>query len=319
LRPDNFTPPSRTPWGGRRIREFLKADAQLQPGGPVGEAWELSVEPDFPSRLADGPILDEVLRADPALLGAEAPNGSTSLLVKLVDADDDLSVQIHPHDDDPALAVGFREGVSRQDVETAIDAKGDVSALMSFVQVSPGDLFLIGPGTPHAIGRGVLLLEPQRVAPGKRGVTYRYWDWNRKYDAHGQLDPSGHPRALHSDRALDVTTWEGAMDAARIDRLSHRAGPAPIDGPASLEVLMSHTGPLRSDIFCVQRFAGSGALVLDPADRLRSLTVLDGRVKLHDGQAVLSLSRGQTCALPACLDSLRVDLDAAHAVLCSLT
>lgn len=341
LRPDNFTPPSRTPWGGRRIRERLKADAQLQPGGPVGEAWELSVEPDFPSRLADGPTLDEVLRADPALLGAEAPNGSTSLLVKLVDADDDLSVQIHPHDDDPALAVdesgkpeawyiidaepgaglylGFRDGVSRQDVETAIDAEGDVSALMSFVQVSPGDLFLIGPGTPHAIGRGVLLLEPQRVAPGKRGVTYRYWDWNRKYDADGQLDPSGHPRTLHRDRALDVTTWEGTMDAERIDRLSHRAGPAPIDGPASLEVLMSHTGPLRSDIFCVQRLAGSGALVLDPADRLRSLTLLDGRVKLHDGQAVLSLSRGQTCALPACLGSLRVDLTAAHAVLCSLT
>ena len=74
LRPDNFTPPSRTPWGGRRIRERLKADVQLPPGGPVGEAWELSVEPDFPSRLADGPTLDEVLRADPALLGAEAQN-----------------------------------------------------------------------------------------------------------------------------------------------------------------------------------------------------------------------------------------------------
>ena len=340
LRPDNFTPSSRTPWGGRRIRERLKAGVQLQPGGPVGEAWELSVEPDFPSRLADGPTLDEVLRADPALLGAEAPNGSTSLLVKLVDAADDLSVQIHPADDDPQLAadesgkpeawyiidaepgaglyLGFRQGVSRQAVETAIDEQGDVAALMSFVPVSPGDLFLIGPGTPHAIGKGVLLLEPQRVAPGKRGITYRYWDWNRNYDDAGRLAPNGQPRTLHRERALDLTNWEGAMDAARIDRLSHRAGPAPIDGPASLEVLISQEGPLRSGVFFVQRLAGTGRLELDAADRLRSLTVLDGRVTLDDGQTRLSLSRGETSALPACLGSLHVVLDAAHAVICSL-
>jgi mannose-6-phosphate isomerase len=312
----------------------------LQPGGPVGEAWELSVEPDFPSRLADGPTLDEVLRADPALLGAEAPNGSTSLLVKLVDAADDLSVQIHPADDDPQLAadesgkpeawyiidaepgaglyLGFRQGVSRQAVETAIDEQGDVAALMSFVPVSPGDLFLIGPGTPHAIGKGILLLEPQRVAPGKRGITYRYWDWNRNYDDAGRLAPNGQPRTLHRERALDLTNWEGAMDAARIDRLSHRAGPAPIDGPASLEVLISQEGPLRSGVFFVQRLAGTGRLELDAADRLRSLTVLDGRVTLDDGQTRLSLSRGETSALPACLGSLHVVLDAAHAVICSL-
>ena len=307
----------------------------------MGEAWELSVEPDFPSRLVEGPTLDEVLRSDPALLGAEAPEGSTSLLVKLVDAADELSVQIHPHDADPALAVdesgkpeawyivdaepgaglylGFRDGVTRHEVETAIDTGEDVAALMSFVPVSAGDLFLIGPGTPHSIGRGVLLLEPQRVAPGKRGVTYRYWDWNRRYDADGQLDPSGRARTLHRARALDVTSWESAMDAARIDRLSHRAGPALVDGPARLEVLIGRAGPLRSDVFSVQRLAGSGTLVLDAADRLRSLTVLDGCVELDHGETTLTLSRGQTCALPACLDSLRLVLDAAHAVLCSLT
>ena len=216
------------------------------------------------------------------------------------------------------LYLGFRDGVSRHDVETAIDEQGDVSALMSFVGVSPGDLFLIGPGTPHAIGKGVLLLEPQRVAPGKRGVTYRYWDWNRKYDGAGQLDPNGQPRTLHRERALDVTSWELGADVARIERLSHRAGPAPIDGPATLEVLMGRHGPLRSEVFSVQRLAGSGKLELDAADRLRALTVIDGRVTLHDGETVLALSRGQTCALPACLSSLDVVVDVAHAVLCSL-
>jgi mannose-6-phosphate isomerase len=352
LRPDNFTPPARTPWGGNRIAGTLKADAGLEVGGPVGEAWELSVEPDFPSRLVDGPTLDEVLRADPALLGVEAALGSTALLVKLVDAADDLSVQIHPTDGDPHLGpdesgkpeawyiidvergdggalagercnsglyLGFRDGVSRQDIEAAVDDEGEVDSLMSFVPVSPGDVFLIEPGTPHAIGRGVLLLEPQRVSPGKRGITYRYWDWNRRYDTAGQLDPAGEPRELHRQRALDVTDWEGLRGDALVDRIRHRAGPARIDGSATLDVLVSPGGPLRSEVFSLQRLAGSGALELPASDRLRSLTVLDGRLVLREGESTMELARGQTAALPACLGPLRVHLDEAHAVLCGLT
>lgn len=341
LQPDNFTPPVRTPWGGRRTIDVLKAGAGLEVHGPVGEAWELSVEPDFPSRLVDGPTLDEVLRADAALLGREAALGSTALLVKLVDAADDLSVQIHPADSDPHLAadesgkpeawyiidvepgaglyLGFRDGVSRHDIEVAIANEGKVDTLMSFVPVSPGDVFLIEPGTPHAIGKGVLLLEPQRVSPGKRGITYRYWDWNRKYDGAGQLDPGGQPRRLHLRRALDVTHWGGPRGKALLDRIHHRAGPAPTHDPASLEVLASPAGPLHSDVFVLQRLAGSGALELGPNDRLRSVTVLDGRATLHHGKAVLKLSRGQTAALPACLGPVHIELDAAHAMLCTLT
>jgi len=340
LRPDNFTPPARTPWGGRKIPDRLKADAGLQVRGVVGEAWELSVEPDFPSRIVDGPTLDAVLRSDPALLGRETGLGSTALLVKLVDAADDLSVQIHPNDADPRLTedqsgkpeawyvieaepgagvyLGFREGVSRRDVEAAIDAQEAVDALMAFVPVSSGDVFLIEPGTPHAIGRGILLLEPQRVAPGKRGITYRYWDWNRKYDAAGRLDPEGRGRGLDRERALDVTSWDGPREDALLERVRYRAGSAPITGSARSEVLTSPAGPLRSDVFHVRRLAGSGELELIADKRLRSLTVLDGRVALHDDRNVLELGSGQTAALPACLGTLRVELDQGHAVLCTL-
>ena len=194
------------------------------------------------------------------------------LLVKLVDAADDLSVQIHPSDTDPSSRRGrkrktrglvhHRRGtrsgpvprVSRRRV-TARHRDGDrsrgqtVDALMSFVPVSPGDVFLIEPGTPHAIGKGVLLLEPQRVSPGKRGITYRYWDWNRRYDATGRLDPSGQPRALHRERALGVTNWEGP----RGDALSRSGAPssgASSDGrdrePRSL---VGDDGPIRSEVF----------------------------------------------------------------------
>jgi mannose-6-phosphate isomerase class I len=312
----------------------------LTVGSVVGEAWELSVEPDFPSRVVDGPTLDEVLRSDPALLGTEAALGSTALLVKLVDAADDLSIQIHPTDADPLLAadesgkteawyiidadpgaglyLGFRDGVSRQDIQTAIDDQGEVDALMSFVPVSPGDVFLIEPGMPHAIGKGVLLLEPQRVSPGKRGLTYRYWDWNRKYDPAGQLDPGGQPRALHRERAIAVTDWEGPRADALLDRACHRAGPPAIGGSARMEILVGHDGPLRSDVLSLQRLAGSGNLELAAGDRLRSLTVLDGRLALRDGESTFELARGQTAALPACLGPLHVELDGAHALLCTL-
>jgi len=340
LQPDNFTPPERTPWGGRRIAGNLKLNAGLEVRGVVGESWELSVEPDFPSRIIEGPPLDQVLREDPALLGVEAPLGSTALLVKLVDAADDLSVQIHPADADPALAedesgkpeawyiieanpgsglyLGFRDGVSRRDVERALDEESDIDALMSFVPVSAGDVFLIEPGTPHAIGKGVLLLEPQRVAPGKRGVTYRYWDWNRTYGATGQLDPGGQPRTLHRQRALDVTHWQGPRENELLDRICRRAGPAATDGAATLAVLAGDQGLIASESFLLQRLCGSGDIVLPAAERLRSLTVLEGSLTLHDDETELELVRGQTAALPACIGPLRVGLANAHAMLCAL-
>jgi mannose-6-phosphate isomerase class I len=340
LQADNFTPPSRTPWGGRRIVERLKADFDLHVDGPVGEAWELSVEPDFPSRLADGPTLDEVLRADPALLGPEAELGSTALLIKLVDAADDLSLQIHPRDTDAALGpgesgkpeawyiidvepgaglyLGFRDGVSRQDVAHAIEEGARVDQLMQFIPVSRGDLFLIEPGTPHAIGKGVMLLEPQRVTPGRRGITYRYWDWNRCYDASGQPDAAGNPRPLHVERALEVTDWEGPRGQGLIDQIRYPGGPAPVHDSASLETLTSPTGPLHSECFFLRRLTGCGRLELPAEDRLRGLTILEGRLTLDDGETTLGLRRGQTAALPASIQALDVELDTAHAMLCAL-
>jgi mannose-6-phosphate isomerase len=302
--------------------------------GPVGESWELSVEPDFPSRVDGGPPLEEVLRA--------AGFGTTSLLVKLIDAADDLSVQIHPGDDDPALEedqsgkpeawyivdairhaglyLGFREGVGHADVERAIAAGAALDALMDFVPVAPGDVFLIEPGTPHAIGKGVLLLEPQRVSPGKRGVTYRYWDWNRTYDANGRRDPNGAPRALDAARALAVTRWSGPHGANLLHRIRHRAGTVRTSEDARLELLCGSDGPLVSSTFQIERLSGSGTLDLPARGALTSLTVLEGRIRIEtDVGDALEVSRGRTAAIPPSDASMRVALDGAHAVLCAVT
>src|SRR5262245_61367779 len=143
IRPDNFTPATRTPWGGTRILSRYKP-ALIKAQEIVGESWEVSVEPSFPSRFADSSeTLAERIAADPmSWLGRDVAaryGGQTPLLVKLLDAADHLSLQVHPTDGDPALAagesgkpeawvvldvdpgcglyLGFREGVERRDVE----------------------------------------------------------------------------------------------------------------------------------------------------------------------------------------------------------
>ncbi|HEX4936066.1 MAG TPA: type I phosphomannose isomerase catalytic subunit, partial [Gemmatimonadaceae bacterium] len=106
LAPDNFTPASRTPWGGTRIVARYKPFLALPPDTVVGESWEVSAGPEFPSRVESvGAPLAELFAHDPRFfLGAEAPRGNTSLLVKLLDAADNLSVQIHPSDAYEGLA-----------------------------------------------------------------------------------------------------------------------------------------------------------------------------------------------------------------------
>ncbi|HJL39212.1 MAG TPA: class I mannose-6-phosphate isomerase, partial [Polyangiaceae bacterium LLY-WYZ-15_(1-7)] len=322
LQPDNFTPARRTPWGGRRLLERYK-DGLVPPRNEVvGESWELSVEPDFPSRLADeDATLAERVAADPeGLVGAEraAEWGSTGLLVKLLDAAAPLSVQIHPSDDDPALGpeesgkpeswyvldaepgaglyLGLAEGVDEAGMRQAIEAGEDVSALLPFVPVAPGDFFVIEAGTPHAIGPGLTLVEPQRVLPGRRGLTYRYWDWNRRYDAEGREDPAGAPRELHLERALAVTRWDRPRGEAFLPEVRRRHGAPDLAGPASRADLV---GDLAFPWIGAERWAGTGALPVPAMPRLRSLTVLGGAVTLRGEGVALSLRRGETAALPA--------------------
>lgn len=328
LEPENFTPARRTPWGGHRIVSRYKPGSARRE--VVGESWEISVEPDFPSRVIGGALLSEAIASDAGRwLGDDAALGSTALLVKLLDAKEPLSVQIHPADDDPrlgpgesgkpeawyvleadadaALYVGLREGVDELTMREAITQGGDVSALLERVPVGPGDFFVIEPGTPHAIGAGITLVEPQRVLPGRRGLTYRYWDWNRRYDADGRLDPRGEPRTLHVEEALAVTDWSLPRGAALLERIRSRAGAPNVDGPA-------HRDRLSSAPITVDRLSGSGALTLPDERRLRGLTVLDGQVRVGD----LSVTRGRSAVLAATLGGVELALDHAHAVVTAI-
>jgi mannose-6-phosphate isomerase len=346
LRADNFTPPTRTPWGGTRLLEHYKASCPLAPDKAaypvVGESWEVSVAPSFPSRLADTDSLlaDVIARNPEGMLGTEVATrrDSTALLVKLLDAADELSVQIHPSDDyerlsgtesgkpeswyvleaepNAGLYLGLREGVTREQMAEALRTEGDVSQLLTFVPVEAGDFFVIDAGTPHAIGRGVTLVEPQRVLPGRHGVTYRYWDWNRRYDSEGRPDPEGNPRSLHVTEALEVTDWDAPRGDALLERIRLRCAAVQPGAQARLDPLSGPEGPVQFAPLQVWRLAGDGTTPLGPWPTLRALTVAEGAVRLRGDGFELEVPKGRSAVLPANLEVL-ADCHAAHAVLAS--
>jgi mannose-6-phosphate isomerase class I len=345
MAPDNFTPPARTPWGGRRIAAQYKAGLALPAWdgqSVVGESWELSVTPELPGRIDDGRPLADVLGADAeAYLGREARLGrrATALLVKWLDADDNLSVQIHPSDDYPALAptecgkpecwyvvdhepgagiyLGLSAGVSAAQLRAGLEAGADISPLLRFTEVQRGDLYCLEPGTPHALGRGVVLLEPQFVAPGKQGLTYRYWDWNRRYDASGRQDPAGKPRELHLAHALAVTRFAEASDPAWLDAHRCRVGVADSTGTATLQLLAGPAGDaaVLDRHLCIARLSGSGQLALPDWDALIGLTVVSGSVRVGEGTDCLEVRAGRTAVIPAAWGGAPLELHGAHALL----
>lgn len=296
---DNWTTPERTPWGGRAIAELkanLPLDAARRAWTAVGESWELSVDPALPSRVAaTGELLSAVIAADPAawLGAARAARGetSTSLMVKLIDARESLSVQVHPRDDDPALTpgesgkpecwvvlaaapdagiwLGFEPGVTRADVEAALDSGASLTPLLSFVPARPGDAFTIPPGTVHAIGAGVMLLEAQLVRPGRTGVTYRFWDWNRG-------------RPLHRERALAVA------EIAPYNPAHPRPSLVVEQGGVRLESVLTFSG------MTVERVTGAGSIVLPAVDALQAVVALDA-IRIDE----VALERGQCAVVPA--------------------
>ncbi len=326
LTADNFTPPSRTPWGGTRIAERYKS-ACAQAGLRIGESWEVSVEPSFPSVIEGGGRLAEAIAADPrAWLGDDASYQQLSILVKLLDADDDLSVQVHPAMDDPTLAddesgkpeswvildavkgaglyLGFRDGVTEDEVRRCTLGAGRLDELMTFVPVTSGDVFVIDAGTPHAIGAGVTLVEPQLVMPGKRGLTHRFWDWNRRYDTDGNRDPEGALRPLHVERSLAVTRWNAPRGDAFV--ATCRPTRATIVPGRDRIVDWSH--------FEVEDWSGDTTLEIDAPQRLSALTCVKGSATIeHDGGEV-EIEQGRSVVIPAALGSHRVQMREAQII-----
>lgn len=213
-------------WGGNRLNEDFAKNIDLQ---PLAETWECSTHPDGPSTVASGPfagrLLTDVLREHPEYLGSHprTREGQLPVLIKLIDARQDLSVQVHPSDayarahehgqlgktemwyvldavGDAKLVYGFNRPIDRQTLRKSLE-NGTVEQYLQKVRIHKDDVFYIEAGTVHAIGAGALIAEIQESS----NLTYRMYDY-------GRLDKDGKPRALHIDRALDVANLAGGAE-----------------------------------------------------------------------------------------------------------
>lgn len=332
LSSDNFTQLSRTPWAGTNLAATIKADVAA-PGSRIGEAWEFSIADSHPSHINNNNTLKSLLTKESSIwCSDERP--TCELLIKLIDAAHALSVQIHPRGDEDFLQptqsgkpeawyivaadaesviyLGFKPGTTELQVRREIE-HGDMRSLLIAHPVSPGDVFLLEPGTAHAIGAGVTLVEPQRVRPGRDGVTFRYWDWNRRYAADGTVDPDGSPRELHIDEALAVTDWN------RDFRKCIKSFGAPDRrAPATFEWLVHSSTSLSWEHFLFARLFGTGELANCPKlpAALAGITVLSGKVELRspDGD-ILTVTAGTSAAIPAKIGEFSLNLSNCHATL----
>jgi mannose-6-phosphate isomerase len=209
-------------WGGEKLRDYLNREI---PKGKIGESWEVS---DYGTDLSviengewKGRTLRDVFKNEKTIaFGNHFENTNEfPLLVKIIDAEDKLSVQVHPDDKyalekdpessgkkeawyvleslpDAEIVCGFSRDLDRETYRKEITENHAENSLRR-LKVKKGDSFLITPGTVHAIGAGTLILEVQQSSDS----TYRVYDY-------GRLGDDGKPRPLHLDKALDVLNYK---------------------------------------------------------------------------------------------------------------
>lgn len=228
-------------WGGEKLKREYGKESPLP---RIAESWELSCHPDGISSIGvagfDGskpvPLTEFIrIRGKAEVLGSRpAAFASFPVLIKLIDAAKDLSVQVHPDDryamrvegasgktemwyiidceEGASLLYGFDHPVSREEVRAAA-LDGTLPDLCNRVPVHKGDVFWINAGTLHAIGGGITLAEIQQNS----ALTYRLYDY-------GRLGTDGKPRQLHLDKALDVLKIEKPVRMGPIGRKEYHQG-----------------------------------------------------------------------------------------------
>ena len=290
-------------WGGRRLPGFL--NRPWNSDDPVGEAWVLSDVDGNPSVVADGPLagttLRQLLTADPSrILGTAAPiNGRFPLLLKFIDARQELSVQVHPNDEQAARKIpgangkteawvvlesnpatskiyaGFANGMTGDAFRTAMGEKSTHRTLHSFTP-SPGDCVFLRAGTVHAIGADILLFEVQQTSD----ITYRLYDWDR-IDA-----KTGRGRDLHIDDGLACSNFDSGP--------CHPVSPAVEANPAG-----RREGLVACEYFTLERHTIVAPSRIGARGQCRVVVGLRGSGEIESAGRRYAIGVGDSVLLPA--------------------
>ena len=295
-------------WGGDKL---MALKGLPDSGEPIGESWELSAVPGRESVVAEGAdrgltLSQLVKRYGAALVGDEVYRcygDEFPLLIKLIDAKRDLSIQVHPDDemalrrhgckgknemwyilqtDDQAIIrAGFNRSLTIEEYDRRM-AGGTILEVINATLSRPDDVFFIPAGQIHTIGGGNLLVEIQQSSD----ITYRVWDYDRR-DADGNL------RELHVEQAREALSLE-----ARSGKVDYRPVPAPGVTPL-----------VTCPEFDVRRveFTGAYRLELPPPHSFVALVCLDGKTMLRvSGWPAVGLKQGETALVPAVADGVEM-------------
>lgn len=293
-------------WGGDKLVAFKGLPACDE---PIGESWELSAMPGRESVVTEGPdqgltLSRLVQRYGADLVGVDVYrryDDRFPLLIKMIDAKRDLSIQVHPDDqmasrlhgcsgknemwyvlkaDKGALIhTGFNRQMSDEELDRRL-AEGSLLEVINATEVQPGDTFFIPAGQIHAIGAGNLLVEVQQSCD----ITYRVWDYGRR-------DSDGNLRELHVEQAheaLDFNARDGKVDYCLCDG----QGVTPL---------------MRCDEFAVTRVDvdESYRLEMPQPHSFVAMVCIQGDVTLSvEGMDHVSMHQGETVLIPAIVDSV---------------
>ncbi len=299
-------------WGGAQMRDSL--GKAVPDGKTIGESWLIADHEAHSSVVCEGPhagrTLHQLLEKDRmGLLGVNAAstkNGRFPLLLKLIDAGEDLSVQVHPDDElagllgepdsgktemwhvlgtqgECRIMLGLRRNVTREALEQCLREGGDVMGLIGSFPVEGGESFFVPAGMVHAIGSGALLAEIQQNS----NITYRLFDYNR-------LDDKGRPRELHLEKGLQAIRFHNAQQ-----------------GP-STPLRIVEDGVIREFLtacryFVAEKVRSDGRRdYAGPAGSFHIMLSLEKTIMLEGNTGTCLLERGEAALIPASMPGWRV-------------
>jgi mannose-6-phosphate isomerase len=287
-------------WGGTNLNRYL---GRVLPGDKIGESWDIACHDSGTTKVSEGTFVGKSLRElidmyPQELLGKSVYmkyGTSFPLLIKILDAQDILSVQVHPDNekarrlDNEAygksemwyvlyakegaqIVFGLKDCTSRQELARAIQ-EGCLEKHLNRVRVRKGDIFNIPPGTVHALGAGIMVAEIQQNSD----AVYRLYDWNR-------VDDNGRPRELHVHKALEAVDFSGGQSHDRVC----------IEDDDSSGVI------IKNDFYTIEFLSvkGTMALVSNP-ERFNTLTVVEGKGHIEFEGETYKLNLGDSLLIPA--------------------
>ena len=283
-------------WGGNRLKNEYNKVSSLS---NIAESWELTVRPDGMNKIVggqyDGYTLQQYIDENGSSVITNKTLDFFPLLIKFIDACDNLSVQVHPDDTyglahanslgktemwyiidalpGAQLVYGLKEGVTNEMFAKAIE-ENKVEEMLNYVPVHKGDVFFIPAGMVHAIGAGILLAEIQQNS----NITYRVYDYNR-------VGKDGKPRELHVNDALNVIVNRNDSD---VDAIRYSRG-------KSIDSNLANCEYFRVDKYNI----GSAVFFNVDLKSFNSVLCLDGEGEIFCDNKTYPIKKGDSYFIPA--------------------